>query len=129
MDCCAIRARLGASALDTYHLMTTFPVNSVDDLRGHKILAPGPSAAWLEGTGAVSIVALIWTVSARAVGAPRGIKAMALARSSARTAARRHGSRSWACVRRISLPVAIRLARHRGTSVDGWDASVDSVHR
>jgi TRAP-type C4-dicarboxylate transport system substrate-binding protein len=46
---------LGASALDTYHLLTTFPVNSVDDLRGRKILAPGPSAAWLEGTGAVAV--------------------------------------------------------------------------
>jgi TRAP-type C4-dicarboxylate transport system substrate-binding protein len=46
---------LGASALDTYHLMTTFPVSTVDDLRGRKILAPGPSAAWLEGTGAVAV--------------------------------------------------------------------------
>jgi TRAP-type C4-dicarboxylate transport system substrate-binding protein len=46
---------LGASALDTYHLMTTFPVASVDDLAGRKILAPGPSAAWLEGTGAVAV--------------------------------------------------------------------------
>jgi len=46
---------LGASALDTYHLMTTFPVDSVDDLRGRKILAPGPSATWLEGTGAVAV--------------------------------------------------------------------------
>jgi TRAP-type C4-dicarboxylate transport system substrate-binding protein len=46
---------LGASALDTYHLMTTFPVDSVDDLLGRKILAPGPSAAWLEGTGAVAV--------------------------------------------------------------------------
>jgi TRAP-type C4-dicarboxylate transport system substrate-binding protein len=46
---------LGASALDTYHLMTTFPVRNVDDLRGRKILAPGPSAAWLEGTGAVAV--------------------------------------------------------------------------
>jgi TRAP-type C4-dicarboxylate transport system substrate-binding protein len=46
---------LGASALDTYHLMTKFPVRSVDDLRGVKILAPGPSAAWLEGTGAVAV--------------------------------------------------------------------------
>ena len=35
--------------------MTTFPVDSVDDLRGRKILAPGPSAAWLEGTGAVAV--------------------------------------------------------------------------
>ncbi len=46
---------LGASAIDTYHLMTNFPVDSVDDLRGRKILAPGPSAAWLEGTGAVPV--------------------------------------------------------------------------
>ena len=46
---------LGASALDTYHLLTTFPVAGVEDLRGRKILAPGPSAAWLEGTGAVAV--------------------------------------------------------------------------
>jgi TRAP-type C4-dicarboxylate transport system substrate-binding protein len=35
--------------------MTNFPVNSVDDLNGRKILAPGPSASWLEGTGAVAV--------------------------------------------------------------------------
>ncbi len=46
---------LGGSVLDTYHLMTNFPVESVDDLAGRKILAPGPSAAWLEGTGAVPV--------------------------------------------------------------------------
>jgi TRAP-type C4-dicarboxylate transport system substrate-binding protein len=46
---------LGGSVLDTYHLMTNFPVESIDDLRGRKILAPGPSAAWLEGTGAVPV--------------------------------------------------------------------------
>jgi TRAP-type C4-dicarboxylate transport system substrate-binding protein len=46
---------LGGSVLDTYHLMTNFPVDSVDDLRGRKILAPGPSATWLEGTGAVPV--------------------------------------------------------------------------
>jgi len=46
---------LGGSPLDTYHLMTNFPVDSVDDLNGRKILAPGPSAAWLEGTGAVPV--------------------------------------------------------------------------
>lgn len=46
---------LGASALDTYHVMSTFPIRSVEDLRGRKILAPGPSAAWLEGTGAVAV--------------------------------------------------------------------------
>jgi len=46
---------LGASGVDTYHLLTTFPVQGVDDLQGRKILAPGPSAAWLEGTGAVAV--------------------------------------------------------------------------
>jgi TRAP-type C4-dicarboxylate transport system substrate-binding protein len=46
---------LGASALDTYHLMTNFPVRTLADLRGRKILAPGPSASWLEGTGAVAV--------------------------------------------------------------------------
>jgi TRAP-type C4-dicarboxylate transport system substrate-binding protein len=46
---------LGASGVDTYHLLTTFPVSGFADLRGRKILAPGPSAAWLEGTGAVAV--------------------------------------------------------------------------
>ncbi len=46
---------LGASGVDTYHLMTTFPVTTIDDLAGRKILAPGPSATWLEGTGAVAV--------------------------------------------------------------------------
>ena len=46
---------LGGSVLDTYHLMTNFPVDSVEDLNGRKILAPGPSATWLEGTGAVAV--------------------------------------------------------------------------
>jgi TRAP-type C4-dicarboxylate transport system substrate-binding protein len=46
---------LGGSVVDTYHLMTNFEVNSVADLNGRKILAPGPSAAWLEGTGAVAV--------------------------------------------------------------------------
>ena len=46
---------LGGSVLDTYHLMTNFPVDSLDDLRGRKILAPGPTAAWIEGTGAVPV--------------------------------------------------------------------------
>ncbi len=46
---------LGASGVDTYHLMTTFPVETIDDLQGRKILAPGPSATWLEGTGAVAV--------------------------------------------------------------------------
>jgi len=46
---------LGGSVLDTYHLMTNFPVNSIADLRGKKILAPGVTSAWLEGTGAIAV--------------------------------------------------------------------------
>ncbi|GAB5467527.1 MAG: hypothetical protein Kilf2KO_05570 [Rhodospirillales bacterium] len=46
---------LGASGVDTYHLMTNFPVTSLADLEGRKILAPGASAAWLKGTGAVAL--------------------------------------------------------------------------
>lgn len=46
---------LGGAALDSYHLFTTFPVKSVDDLKGRKLLAPGPSANWIKGTGAVAV--------------------------------------------------------------------------
>ena len=46
---------LGASGVDTYHLLTNFPVTSFDDLAGKKILAPGTSAVWLQGTGAVAV--------------------------------------------------------------------------
>src|SRR3970282_1118087 len=45
---------LGGSSIDTYHLMTNFPVRTVEDLRGRKIVAPGPTATWLEGAGAVA---------------------------------------------------------------------------
>jgi len=46
---------LGGAALDTYGILTNFPVKTVDDLKGHKIAAPGPSANWLKGTGAVAV--------------------------------------------------------------------------
>lgn len=46
---------LGGSALDDYHIFTTFPVKSIDDLKGKKIMAPGPSANWINGTGAVAV--------------------------------------------------------------------------
>lgn len=48
-------AFLGGSALDDYHIFTTFPVKSIDDLKGKKIMAPGPSANWINGTGAVAV--------------------------------------------------------------------------
>ncbi|MFQ5485375.1 MAG: C4-dicarboxylate TRAP transporter substrate-binding protein [Desulfobacterales bacterium] len=46
---------LGGAALDTYGILTSFPVNTVDDVKGHKIAAPGPSANWLKGTGGVPV--------------------------------------------------------------------------
>lgn len=43
------------TALDDYILMTNFPVNSLADLDGRKIAAPGPAINWLSGTGAVGV--------------------------------------------------------------------------
>lgn len=47
---------LGApSAIDDYLLMTNFEINSLADLEGRKIAAPGPAINWLSGTGAVGV--------------------------------------------------------------------------
>ncbi|MEM1288331.1 MAG: C4-dicarboxylate TRAP transporter substrate-binding protein [Pseudomonadota bacterium] len=46
---------LGASGVETYHLLTNFPVESLADLEGRRILAPGPSANWIESLGAVPV--------------------------------------------------------------------------
>ena len=43
------------TAIDDYLLMTKFPVNSLADLDGRKIAAPGPAINWLSGTGAVGV--------------------------------------------------------------------------
>ncbi len=48
---------LGGVGLDTYGVITNFPVKSVDDIKGRKIAAPGPSANWIKGTGAVAVAA------------------------------------------------------------------------
>lgn len=45
----------GGFTLDSYHLMTTFPVRQFADVRGKRICAPGPAVTWLEGTGAVGV--------------------------------------------------------------------------
>jgi TRAP-type C4-dicarboxylate transport system substrate-binding protein len=45
----------GAIGIDDYLLMTKFPINSIDDLKGKKIGAPGPAVNWLKGTGAVGV--------------------------------------------------------------------------
>ncbi len=46
---------LGAQVADTYHLITKFPVRTLEDLRGRKLFAPGPAANWLKGTGATPV--------------------------------------------------------------------------
>lgn len=47
---------LGAPiVIDDYLLMTNFPVDSLSDLNGKKIGAPGPALNWLSGTGAVGV--------------------------------------------------------------------------
>jgi len=46
---------LGGGALGSYELFTSFPVNGPEDLKGRRLLAPGPTAAWVEGAGAVSM--------------------------------------------------------------------------
>lgn len=46
---------LGASGVETYHLFTNFPVASLKDLEGRKIIAPGPSANWIKSLGAVPV--------------------------------------------------------------------------
>lgn len=51
----------GGFALDNYVLMTTFPVSSIDDLKGRRIAAPGPAVNWLEGTGAVGVAGNLTT--------------------------------------------------------------------
>ncbi|MFZ0449408.1 MAG: C4-dicarboxylate TRAP transporter substrate-binding protein [Desulfatiglandaceae bacterium] len=48
---------LGGVGLDAYGILTNFPVKTVDDINGHKIAAPGPSANWIKGTGAVAVAA------------------------------------------------------------------------
>jgi TRAP-type C4-dicarboxylate transport system substrate-binding protein len=46
---------LNGMALDAYHIWTKFPVTRIEDLQGKKLSAPGPSANWVKGTGAVAV--------------------------------------------------------------------------
>ncbi|MDP1668164.1 C4-dicarboxylate TRAP transporter substrate-binding protein [Phaeovulum sp.] len=51
----------GGFALDNYVLMTNFPVATLDDLKSHRIAAPGAAVNWLEGTGAVGVAGNLTT--------------------------------------------------------------------
>ena len=46
---------LALMGTDRYVLVTTFPVESVDDLDGRRIGVPGSAANWLRGTDAVAV--------------------------------------------------------------------------
>ncbi len=46
---------LGASGIETYHLLTKEPVEKFDDLAGRKIIAAGAVGGWVNGTGAVPV--------------------------------------------------------------------------
>ena len=46
---------LGGQVADTYHIVSKVPLTSVEQLRGKKVLAPGPAANWLKGTGATPV--------------------------------------------------------------------------
>jgi len=46
---------LSSYITDTYHIWSTFPVRTLDDLRNRKLSAPGTSANWLSGTGATPV--------------------------------------------------------------------------
>lgn len=51
----------GGFTIENYFLMTSFPIESLDDLKGRRIGAPGPAVNWLEGTGAVGVAANLTT--------------------------------------------------------------------
>lgn len=46
---------LGASGIDTYHILTKSKLERFDQLQGKKIIAAGAVGNWLRGTGAVPI--------------------------------------------------------------------------
>ncbi len=46
---------LSSFITDTYHIWSNFPVTKLDDLRNRRLSAPGTSANWLTGTGAVPV--------------------------------------------------------------------------
>ncbi|MCU0897526.1 MAG: C4-dicarboxylate TRAP transporter substrate-binding protein [Burkholderiales bacterium] len=52
---------LGGAALDGYQIWSNFPIRSVDDIKGKKLSAPGPSANWIKGTGAVAVAGSLTT--------------------------------------------------------------------
>ncbi len=46
---------LGTATADTYQMFSKFPINTLADLEGHKVLAPGPAGAWFPPVGATPV--------------------------------------------------------------------------
>ncbi|MEM1047694.1 MAG: C4-dicarboxylate TRAP transporter substrate-binding protein [Pseudomonadota bacterium] len=46
---------LGASGIETYHVISKEPINSIADLKGKKFAAAGAVATWLKNTGAAGV--------------------------------------------------------------------------
>jgi TRAP-type C4-dicarboxylate transport system substrate-binding protein len=51
----------GACVADGYNLMTKFPVNALDDLKGRKIVGAAAVAPWIEALGAAAVVGALPT--------------------------------------------------------------------
>lgn len=49
------QVRIAGSGVDSYELLTTFPVKTVEDLKGKKIGTGGIALAWLRGLGATGV--------------------------------------------------------------------------
>lgn len=49
------QVHLANVGVDTYHVMSTFPVNSIDDFKGRKFGTAGLASRWLEGSGWVPV--------------------------------------------------------------------------
>lgn len=52
---------LAPVGVDTYYLLTNFPVDSLDDIRDRKIGVGGLAVNWLKGTGAVPVAGALTT--------------------------------------------------------------------
>ncbi|MGM0573973.1 MAG: C4-dicarboxylate TRAP transporter substrate-binding protein [Bacteroidota bacterium] len=53
---------IGNSGWDSYELITTFPINKVEDLKERKIAGAGPNLDWIKAAGAVPVQASLMEV-------------------------------------------------------------------
>ena len=50
---------LATFTYESYDLITTFPVKSIEDLKGHKIAAAGPNLPWIKTIGCVPVQSIV----------------------------------------------------------------------